>query len=180
MKYLSILSSGFFALVLLGAGCSVTTPTDVTVADVVVDEPAVVRMVDFHNNYVPTFDMAYDANMFDAAVGSGIQLKEATNDFLTVNNAVVSFIPVGTDSPTLQDASLVMMFINGEVTRDQIEASIVGTITSSEDKEVAGFDAYVFEMADGNTRTAWPTSKGYYLMSVLDSSAQSIADSLSF
>ncbi len=180
MKYLSILSSGFFALVLLGAGCSVTTPTEVVVDDVVVDEPVVERMVDFHNNFVPTFDMDYDANKFDAAIGSGIQIKEATNDFLTVNDAVVSFIPVGTESPTLKDASLVMMFINGEVTRDQIEASLVGTVASSEDKEVAGFDAHVFVMSDGETRTAWPTSKGYYLLSVQDSGAQSIADSLSF
>jgi hypothetical protein len=182
MKYLSILSSGFLGLLLLGAGCAVTTSPDVAVGDIVVEDAVVVeqRMVKFHNNYVPTFDMMYDANMFNAGTGSGVLIKEATNDFLNVNDAVVTFTPVDAVSPKLADASLVMMFVNGDVTREQIQAALGTQVASSIDAEVAGFDAHVFTMNDGSVRTAWPTSKGYYLLTVNDAAAQSIADSLTF
>ena len=176
-----------FGLLLLGAGCSAPAdtpeptvpPMDGDMVEEVTTEP---RMIDFHNNYNPSYDFIYDDNAFTIAIGPAAELREAENDFLTVNSQVVLLVPEGVPSQGLQTASsLVMKFIPGESPSNlDVEGALPGEVSVFEDAEIAGFDARLYTMADGTTHTAWLTPNGYYLLSVFDPAAQSVADSIVF
>lgn len=174
------------ALVLLGAGCTgadVEEAADMPATDVVVEDDVVVepRMIDFHNNHIPTFSFTYDDNAFTVVTGPAAEQVEAENEFLTVNDPVVGLVHEGAEAAGVQTESLfVMKFVEGETDRDSVQAALPGEIVTATDAEVKGFDAYVFTDANGMEYTAWPTPKGYYLLSVFDEAAQSVVDSLIF
>lgn len=173
------------ALVLLGAGCTGADveETEAPATDVVVEDDSVVepRMIDFHNNHIPTFSFTYDDNAYTVATGPAAEQVEAEHEFLTVNDPVVGLVHEGAESAGLETEWLfVMKFVEGETDRDSVQAALPGEIVTATDAEVKGFDAYVFADADGMEYTAWPTPTGYYLLSVFDDAAQPVVDSLIF
>ncbi len=178
MKNWSIASVGFLSLLLLGAGCASADVDGDDVDMVEVEDVAVVaRMVDFHNNYIPSYDLKFDDNMYTVAFGDTATEKEAENSFLIVNSNDVWWFAEGGDS---SEKLLSMVYTKVESpTNESVEATL-GAIASSKDMLFGDIDARQHEMKDGTTVYVIVATNGYYQMTVLDQALASTAKTLSF
>lgn len=162
-------------LLLLGAGCT-TSP------DLIIEVPAeemqetAPQMVTLHNIYLPSYDMTYDASLYEVLTGPEMTVRVADAEILQLNDGLVSLRALDTSA-----TGLTMQFAAASgPTYENVEAQLAGSIVTKEDVQAAGYDARSYTMEDGTMHTVWLTAVGYYTLSVFDEGAQVIADSVTF
>ena len=163
-------------LLLMGAGCTTTTDVDVTgdtgSSDAEVAMEA--RMVDFHNNYNPSYDFDYDANMYTVHVAPAMLERPTQNDFMTVNDQEVYL--KRNDNGELAWS---MIWVNTD-TADYATAEAEQSLSAGTDMTFGDIDARMYTDADGMTQYVILGGNGYYSVVEYEAGASAVTDSLTF